>query len=169
METAAGSDVVYEISQGILSGVESRRAEEDRFMYRLEEPVKAGTPAEAASFLFQTVFREPDVQEMLVTLNVNSANQITHSNLIYRGQINTIYIRPVEVFRPAIITNSPGLLLAHNHPSGEPSPSPNDVRRTEELIDVGRLLDIEVLDHLVIGSEGKYTSLKEIGLGFATS
>ena len=70
-----------------------------------------------------------------------------------------------EVFREAIRANSAGIIVVHNHPSGDPTPSPEDVRVTEMLVQAGALLDISVLDHLVIG-RNRYVSLKEQGLGF---
>jgi DNA repair protein RadC len=70
------------------------------------------------------------------------------------------------VFKDAIRANSAGLIVAHNHPSGDPAPSAEDVRVTKTLVEAGKLLDIDVLDHIVI-SHNRYVSLKERGLGFA--
>jgi DNA repair protein RadC len=84
---------------------------------------------------------------------------------VYAGNLNTAVVRVGEVFREAIRSNCASIIVVHNHPSGDPTPSPEDVRVTEQLVDAGRLLDIEVLDHLVIG-RNRYVSLKERGLGF---
>jgi DNA repair protein RadC len=70
-----------------------------------------------------------------------------------------------ELFREAIRQNAAAVIVAHNHPSGDPTPSNEDVAVTRQIVDAGRLLDIEVLDHLVIGQQ-RYVSLKERGLGF---
>jgi DNA repair protein RadC len=70
-----------------------------------------------------------------------------------------------ELFRPAIERPAAAIVLAHNHPSNDPSPSPEDVKVTRQAVEAGKLLDVELLDHLIIGS-GVYTSLKERGLGF---
>jgi DNA repair protein RadC len=70
-----------------------------------------------------------------------------------------------ELFKEAIRRNAAAVILIHNHPSGDPTPSPDDVAVTRAIVEVGKLLDIEVLDHLVIGA-GRYISLKERGLGF---
>jgi len=75
-------------------------------------------------------------------------------------------VRVAEVFRAAILDNAPAILLAHNHPSGDPSPSPDDVSVTRAVMQAGKLLDIELLDHLVITQE-RFVSLKERGLGFS--
>ena len=70
-----------------------------------------------------------------------------------------------ELFREAVRLNCAAMIVAHNHPSGDPTPSPDDVRVTEQIVQAGKLLDIEVLDHLIIGRQ-RYVSLKERGLGF---
>jgi DNA repair protein RadC len=87
------------------------------------------------------------------------------SPTVYKGNVNTSVVRIAELFREAIRHNSTGLILAHNHPSGDPTPSPEDVRITRQIVESGKLLDIDVLDHLIIG-QGRYISLKERGLGF---
>ncbi len=75
-------------------------------------------------------------------------------------------IRIAELFREAIRHNSTAVIVAHNHPSGDPTPSPEDVQVTRQIAEAGRLLDIDVLDHLIVG-HGRYVSLRERGLGFA--
>jgi DNA repair protein RadC len=85
---------------------------------------------------------------------------------VYVGDVNTSVIRVAELFREAIKLNCVALIVAHSHPSGDPTPSPDDVKVTEQIVQAGKLLDIEVLDHLVIGQQ-RYVSLKERGLGFA--
>ena len=85
---------------------------------------------------------------------------------VYHGSLNTSLIRVGELFREAIKVNAAALIVAHNHPSGDPSPSPEDVAVTRALVEAGKLLDIDVLDHLVIGRY-RFVSLKERGLGFS--
>lgn len=84
---------------------------------------------------------------------------------VYRGSLNTSLIRVGEVFRDAVRANAASIIVAHNHPSGDPTPSPEDVAVTRAIIEAGRLLDIEVLDHLVIGGNS-YVSMKAKGLAF---
>jgi len=84
---------------------------------------------------------------------------------ICQGSLNTSVIRVAEVFREAVKENCAAIIVVHNHPSGDPTPSPEDVRVTRELVSAGRLLDIDVLDHLVIG-HNRYVSLREKKLGF---
>jgi DNA repair protein RadC len=81
------------------------------------------------------------------------------------GSLNTSVIRVGELFRHAIKENAAAMIVAHNHPSGDPSPSPEDVQVTRQIASAGKLLDIDLLDHLIIG-HGRYVSLKERGLGF---
>lgn len=104
-------------------------------------------------------------QEHLRVVLLNTKNQVIAVPEVYRGSVNTSLIRIGEVFKEAVRQNAPALIVVHNHPSGDPSPSPEDVRVTEQLVEGGRILDIDVLDHLVIGHQ-RYVSLKERGLGF---
>jgi DNA repair protein RadC len=84
---------------------------------------------------------------------------------LYRGSLNSAPVRIAEVFKPAIRRNAAALILVHNHPSGDPAPSPDDIALTKGIREAGRLLDIELLDHLVIG-QGRFISMKEKRLGF---
>jgi DNA repair protein RadC len=104
-------------------------------------------------------------QENLRAVLLDSKNYVTRTITVYAGSLNTAVIRVGEVFREAIRANSAALILAHNHPSGDPTPSPEDVRVTEMIIQAGDLLDIRVLDHLVIG-RNRFVSMKERDLAF---
>jgi len=81
------------------------------------------------------------------------------------GSVNAVSIRAAETFRQAIVLEATSVILAHNHPSGDPRPSPQDIALTRELIRAGELLDIAVLDHVVIGARG-FVSLRRAGLAF---
>jgi DNA repair protein RadC len=104
-------------------------------------------------------------QEHLRVLLLDTKNRVLASPTIYKGSVNTSLIRIAELFREAIRHNSTAIIVAHNHPSGDPTPSPEDVHVTRQMAEAGKLLDVEVLDHLVIG-RGRYVSLRERGLGF---
>jgi len=104
-------------------------------------------------------------QEHLRAVLLDTKNVVLRVANVYAGNLNTAVVRVGEVFREAIRANCASIIVVHNHPSGDPTPSPEDVRVTEPLVEAGRLLDIEVLDHLVIG-RNRYVSLKERGLGF---
>ncbi len=76
-------------------------------------------------------------------------------------------VRPAEIFRQAVRINAPAIVMAHNHPSGDSEPSPEDVTITKDIVKAGRILAIEVLDHLILGTGRQFVSLKERGLGFS--
>ena len=106
-------------------------------------------------------------QEELWVLLLNAKNQVLAIRRLYRGTLNASTVRVGELFRAAIRENCASVIVVHNHPSGDPTPSPEDVRVTAEAVKAGQLLDVEVLDHVVIGSgRDRYVSLKERGLGF---
>jgi DNA repair protein RadC len=97
---------------------------------------------------------------------LDTKNYVTHIERVYQGSVNMSVVRTAEVFRPAVSRNSPFIIIVHNHPSGDPTPSPEDVRTTEQLVKAGKHLDIEVLDHLIIGHQ-RFVSMKERQLGFS--
>jgi DNA repair protein RadC len=128
-----------------------------------EERPKVTTPADAANLLMsEMMFLE---QEELRVVLLDTRNRVLSTPTIYRGSLNTSVIRIGELFRPAIRSNSAALIVAHNHPSGDPAPSPEDINVTRQIVKAGNLLNIDVLDHIVIGRQ-KFVSLKERGLGF---
>jgi DNA repair protein RadC len=105
--------------------------------------------------------------EQLRVLLLNTRNVVLAAPELYRGSLVSTTVRLGELFREAIRQNVASILLVHNHPSGDPTPSSQDVELTHDAVQAGRLLDIEVLDHVVIGrGEGSFASLKERGLGF---
>lgn len=105
-------------------------------------------------------------QEVLRTILLDVRNRLMRVCEVYRGSLTTALIRTGEVFREAIKTGAAGIIVVHNHPSGDPSPSAEDIAMTRALVDAGRLLDIPVLDHLIIG-RGRFVSLRERGMGFS--
>ena len=104
-------------------------------------------------------------QEHMRVLLLNTRNQVLAANDVYRGSVHTAVVRIGELFREAVRQNAPAIILAHNHPSGDPKPSADDVAMTQQAIEAGELLDVEVLDHVVIGHEG-FVSMKQQGLAF---
>ncbi|MBI2846696.1 MAG: DNA repair protein RadC [Chloroflexi bacterium] len=132
--------------------------------FQPEERAVIHSPQDVANLLLADMsFLE---QEHLRVVLLNTRNQVIAIPEVYKGSVNTSLIRVGEVFREAVRENCPAIIVVHNHPSGDPTPSKEDVGVTEQLLEAGRLLDIEVLDHLVIGQQ-KYVSLKEKGLGFS--
>ena len=128
-----------------------------------EERAQITTPADAANLLMsEMAFLE---QEHLRTILLDTRNRVIKMPTIYKGSLNTSVIRIGELFRQAIRENAAGIIVVHNHPSGDPTPSPEDVRVTKEIYKGGKLLGIDLLDHIVIGGH-RFVSLKEKGLGF---
>jgi DNA repair protein RadC len=105
-----------------------------------------------------------DQEELRVVL-LDTKNRVLAMRTVYQGSVNSAQIRVAEVFRDAIRLNAVALVAVHNHPSGDPTPSAADVTVTAELSRAGSLLDIELLDHLIIG-DGRWVSLRRLGLGF---
>ena len=99
----------------------------------------------------------------VATLSIR--NQVLGIEDLYSGSVNAALIRPAEVFATAVRRNAPQIAIVHNHPSGDPTPSDEDIAITKTLIEAGKLLDIEIVDHLVIG-QGRFVSMREKKLGF---
>lgn len=128
-----------------------------------EERPRVTSPADAANLLkSEMMFLE---QEHLRVVLLDTRNRVLRMPTIYVGSLNSSVVRVGELFRAAIRENAAALIVAHNHPSGDPSPSPEDIRVTRQIVEAGKLLDIDVLDHIVIGRPS-FVSLKERGLGF---
>ena len=104
-------------------------------------------------------------QEHVRILLLDSARCVIGSPTIYIGTLNTSVLRVSEIFRDAIARNSAAIVLAHNHPSGDPTPSPEDLELTHTLIAAGKLLDIQLLDHLIMG-HNQWVSMKALGIAF---
>jgi DNA repair protein RadC len=104
-------------------------------------------------------------QEHLRTVLLDTKNRVLETPTVYIGNVNASIIRAAEIFKNAIRANAAALIVAHNHPSGDPTPSPEDVQVTRSLVEAGKLLGIEVLDHIIIG-RNQFISLKEKRMGF---
>ncbi|ODS37812.1 MAG: hypothetical protein A7316_08985 [Candidatus Altiarchaeales archaeon WOR_SM1_86-2] len=91
---------------------------------------------------------------------LDSKNRVIWDETISIGTLNASIVHPREVFSTALVKSANAIILVHNHPSGDPTPSSDDIEITKKMIDAGKLMDIEVLDHIIIG-EGEYVSLKE--------
>jgi DNA repair protein RadC len=105
-------------------------------------------------------------QEHLRAICLDTKNRVLKIETVYVGSLNSSIVRVGEVFKAALRLNSAAIIVVHNHPSGDPTPSPEDVLVTKQIVEAGTLLEVEVLDHLVIG-HGRYVSMRERGLGFS--
>lgn len=128
-----------------------------------EERYQIRAPGDAANLLMgeMSMLEQEEMRVMLL----DTRNRVIHVETAYKGSLNTSVVRVGELFREAVRRNAAAIILAHNHPSGDPSPSPEDVAVTRAIIQAGQLLDVDVLDHLVIGQQ-RFVSLKERGLAF---
>jgi DNA repair protein RadC len=123
-----------------------------------DEKIQIKSPSDAANLLM------PDMtyldHEQMRILILDTKNQVVENVSRYQGTVNSSVLRAAEIFRPAVIRNCPAVIVCHNHPSGDPTPSPEDLQVTAQLVEAGKVLDIELVDHLVIGNH-KFVSLKE--------
>ena len=103
-------------------------------------------------------------EELRVVL-LNTKNVVLRVATVYQGNVSSSLVRVGELFRDAVRLNASGVILVHNHPSGDPTPSPDDLHLTAEALAAGRLLDIDLLDHLVVGHDA-YVSLRDRGVTF---
>lgn len=121
------------------------------------------SPADVAALLMTEMSLL--AQESLRVVLLNTKNQVMRTDEVYRGNVNSSMVRPAEVFREAVRQNCPSLVVVHNHPSGDPTPSKDDIAVTGDLIQAGHYLGIDLVDHIVIG-QGRFVSLKERHLAF---
>ncbi len=126
-----------------------------------EEKVVIRYPKDAAEFVMQEMrYLE---QEHFVCLFLNTKNQVTHKKCLFVGSLNASVVHPREIFREAVRYSSAGIICVHNHPSGNPSPSREDIEVTHRLVEAGELMGIDLIDHLIIGDQS-YFSMKEKGI-----
>jgi DNA repair protein RadC len=128
-----------------------------------DERPQVRSPADAANLVMVEMSLLD--QEHLRLILLDTKNRVLDMPTVYIGNLNTSVIRVGELFRYALRVNCAGVIVVHNHPSGDPTPSPEDVRVTERIVQAGQLLDVDVLDHIVIGKQ-RFISLKERRLGF---
>lgn len=129
-----------------------------------EERPTINSPADAVA-LVQNEMALLEKEHLRVLL-LDRRNRVLEIEEVYQGSVNSSQVRVGEIFRAAVGRLASAIIVCHNHPSGDPVPSPDDVAVTRAIVQGGKLLDIETLDHLIIGQAGKWVSLKERGLGF---
>lgn len=129
-------------------------------VYDLEKAVTS--PGRAVEIVDTVLGLSTKTKEHLVMASLNTKNEIVGLHTIHIGSVNASIVHPREVFQQAVLNNATSIMVFHNHPSGDPSHSQEDVKVTRRLVEAGKIMGIELLDHIVIG-DGSYTSLKEKG------
>ncbi|HLQ34075.1 MAG TPA: DNA repair protein RadC [Chloroflexota bacterium] len=128
-----------------------------------QQPLHVGGAEDVAGLL---MLQMADLeQEQLRLVLLNAKNDVISWPVVYTGGLRTAVVRAGEVFKEPIRQNASAIIVVHNHPSGDPTPSPEDVNLTHQLVQLGKQLDIDVIDHLIIG-RGRWVSLRSKGLGF---
>jgi DNA repair protein RadC len=130
-----------------------------------EERPAIHSPADAAALVLPEMSALE--QEHLRVILLDTRNRVLEIVGVYQGSLNSAQVRVGEIFRPAIRRNAAALIAVHNHPSNDPTPSPDDVAVTRAIVQAGKLLDLPALDHLIVAG-GRFVSLKERNLGFST-
>jgi DNA repair protein RadC len=125
-------------------------------------PVKG--PREAYMVVNQIFDLENMSSEHFVMVCMDTKNKLAGAHIISIGSLDSAIVHPREVFKAAILNNASGIILLHNHPSGDPEPSREDIETTQRLITAGTILGIKVVDHVVVGEYQRYISFKEQGL-----
>jgi DNA repair protein RadC len=108
-------------------------------------------------------FLERSDREQLIVCSLDTKNQPTNINVVSIGTLDSSLVHPRELFKPAILSNAASIIVAHNHPSGDPQPSSEDINITNRLKECGKILGIDLIDHIIIGDE-RFVSLKEKGI-----
>lgn len=131
----------------------SRLPQQDRYVIR--------SPEDGASYLMDEM--RFLTQEHFICLYLNTKNQVIHQRTVFIGSLNASIVHPREVFKEALKRSAASMICFHNHPSGDPSPSREDIEVTKRLVECGKMIGIDVLDHIIIGDQ-RFVSLKEKGL-----
>ena len=138
--------------------------------YRLElvkesskvyEVNKISTPSDVRDYIEEIFRLSNQAEEVMVMLVLDTKNNVLGAFEVSRGSLNASIVHPREVFKRALLLNGASIILGHNHPSGDATPSREDIAITRRLVEGGKILGIEILDHIIIGDNGRYRSFKE--------
>jgi DNA repair protein RadC len=155
---------VHGIGQQTAIRLKAALALGQRLLDPAEERPAIHSPADAAALVQHEMGLLE--QEYLKVILLNTRNRVIGIEEIYHGSLNSSQVRVGEIFKPAIARMAAAVIICHNHPSGSIDASPEDINITRAIVEAGQLMDIACLDHLIIGSGGKWLSMKERNLGF---
>ena len=130
-------------------------------VYEVES--KISSPSNVRDYIEKVFNLSSQAEEVMVMLVLDAKNIVIGAFEVSRGSLNSSIVHPREVFKRALLLNGASIILAHNHPSGDPTPSREDISVTKRLVEGGNILGITVLDHLIIVDNGRYRSFKEMG------
>ena len=130
---------------------------------RYELPKKINSPDQAYKAITAITSVEEEAQEVFGVLILNTKHKIVAVHEISRGTLDASMAHPREVFKPAVLHNAAAIICFHNHPSGDPGPSKEDIELTKRLVEAGNIMGIEIFDHIIVGDD-RYVSLKERGV-----
>ncbi len=130
-------------------------------MYDVQKKIES--PHAAYEAITEIAKVQEEAQEVFGILILNTKNKIVAAHEVSRGTLNSSMVHPREVFKPAVLHNAAAIICFHNHPSGNPEPSKEDIGITNRLVEAGKIMGIEILDHIIVG-DGEYVSLKERGM-----
>lgn len=131
--------------------------------HKYEVETRISCPKDIYEVLTKVCRIQCNTEEVFILITLNIKNIVTGYFEVHRGTINTSLVHPREVFKRALLNNADSIMVAHNHPSGDPNPSKEDIQITERLKEAGNLLGINLIDHIIVGDD-KYISLKEKGV-----
>jgi DNA repair protein RadC len=154
---------VYGVGESTAARIQAALSLGKRTLVPAETLRSINSPKDAADILYPIIGHRD--QEHMVVIVLNTRNRVLDVVEVYRGSVNSAQVRVAELFRPAIRRNAPAIILGHNHPSADVSPSPDDIAVTRAIVEAGKLLDTQVLDHLIV-SAANFVSLKSRNLGF---
>ncbi len=132
--------------------------------YYRTKPIRG--QADAASIVKE--FLAGEDREVFLAINLDNSNKINSINVVAIGTLDMTLVHPREIFKTAILSNSNGIIIAHNHPSGNPNPSEDDIKLTRQLFECGKLLGIRIFDHIILG-EDEYASIRLEGKDILTA
>ena len=161
LKSASLAELMFIKGVGRVKAIELRAAIE--FGYRLQQsqPVKLGKISSSYQIAQTLIYELRDFQqEHLVCLYLNTKNEVIRQETIFMGSLNQSIAHPREVFRGAVKYSAARIVLAHNHPSGNPTPSQSDILFTQRMYECGEMMGIEMLDHIIVG-HNKYISMRE--------
>ena len=128
----------------------------------LYEPRKISSPLDALELCKN--FLENLDREQMIAISLNTKNEPTNVSVVSIGTLNSSMAHPREIYKVAVMSNANSIIIAHNHPSGDVKPSKEDISITKRLKEVGEIIGINLIDHIIIGSKDRYTSLKEMDI-----